>query len=97
MQEKKCSWLIVTALQRCAAPAARPAARAELEAAFLAADLPKVGALYAELGVPEAFAAFERESVSRIDAQLAALVGLYCMQGTVCLPAASRASAVPPI
>lgn len=69
IQDNKCSWLVVQALQRCT-----PAQRALLEANYGRND-PKcvaaVKALYLELKLPEVFARYEDDAYKQLQAAIA--------------------------
>lgn len=65
--ERKCSWLAVTALGLCAEDASM---KVELQTALMAGDTARVTEIYEQLGVRDAYAEYEQDSVAAIWARL---------------------------
>lgn len=71
--ERKCTWLAVKALELCADD---EATKLHLQKRLLAGDTDSVTAAYEQLGVRDAYSAYEEASVAAIRARIGSCAGL---------------------
>ena len=71
--ERKCTWLAVTALHLCADD---EATKVHLQKCLLAGDTDSVTEVYEQLGVRDAYAAYEEAHVAAIRAKIRSCAGL---------------------
>ncbi len=71
--ERKCTWLAVKALELCADD---EVTKLHLQKSLLAADTDRVAEIYEQLGVRDAYSAYEEASVAAIRARIGSCAGL---------------------